>query len=108
MNERDEIYRKKLLDAVGKIEQYVNAVERDAFLENQEKQSAVILQLILVGEMSKRFSEEFKTQHPLPWRAIAGFRDRAVHHYLSLDIESVWETVVTDLPKLKTALARDR
>jgi uncharacterized protein with HEPN domain len=107
MSEHDQLYRKKLLEAIDKINQYVAGVERDEFLANPEKQSAVILQLILIGEVSKRFSESFKQTYPLPWREIAGFRDRAVHHYFSLDLESVWETIQTDLPELKSALATE-
>lgn len=105
MNERDAVYRTKILEAIRTITQYMNGVSRDEFLENREKQSAVILQLILIGEVSKRFSDSFKEEHQLPWRAIAGFRDRAVHHYFSLDVESVWETVQSDLPEVARVLA---
>jgi uncharacterized protein with HEPN domain len=69
-------------------------------------QSAVIMQLAVIGELSKRLSEEFRTRVSLPWKQIAGFRDRAVHDYFQLDLEFVWLTIRDDLPLLKSALER--
>jgi uncharacterized protein with HEPN domain len=69
-------------------------------------QSAVIMQLAVIGELSKRLSEEFRTRVSLPWKQIAGFRDRAVHDYFQLDLEFVCLTIQDDLPLLKSALER--
>jgi uncharacterized protein with HEPN domain len=45
-------------------------------------QSAVLLQLLLVGEAVKRLSEGFRAAHPeVPWRLIAGARDKMIHDY---------------------------
>lgn len=62
------------------------------------------MQLAVIGELSKRFSTVFKQRIPLPWKQIAGFRDRAVHDYYQLDLEFVWLTIQDDLPVLKNAL----
>ncbi|MCZ7664670.1 MAG: DUF86 domain-containing protein [Thermoleophilia bacterium] len=49
----------------------------------------------------KRLSEEFREQHPnLPWRLMAGMRDKLIHEYDEVDIEEVWRTVQNDLPEL--------
>ncbi len=104
----DTLYIEQILDAIGKIESFVADVTFDGFTQNQEKQSAIILQLAMIGELSKRISEDFKKHTPLPWKEIAGFRDRAIHDYFSLDIEQVWKTIEEDIPMLKGTLQKSR
>ncbi|MEK7134458.1 MAG: DUF86 domain-containing protein [Patescibacteria group bacterium] len=105
MEKNDTVYRAQILDAIAKVESFVGTVHLDAFTENQEKQSAVILQLIIIGELSKHLSDSFKSQYNMPWKQIAGLRDRAVHDYFSLDVEQLWKTVQEDIPVLKKALS---
>lgn len=100
----DALYVEQILDAIEKIRSFSSGVDFAAFEENQEKQSAVILQLAIIGELSKHLSNEFKQRITLPWKEIAGFRDRAVHDYLSLDVDEVWKTVEQDIPVLAQAL----
>ncbi len=102
----DTLYIEQIFDAIAKIESFATNTTFDDFVKNQEKQSAVILQLALIGELSKRISEDFKKNIPLPWREIAGFRDKAIHDYFSLDIEQVWKTIEEDIPALKNGLKK--
>ena len=74
------------------------------FKDDDKTQSAVILQLVVIGEMAKRISDETKNTIDLPWKEIAGFRDVAVHDYFSLDLEIVWQTVIDDIPVVKGSL----
>ena len=69
-------------------------------------QSAVILQLMLIGEVSKKISEETKAQIQLPWKQIIGFRDRAIHNYFNVNLNVVWDTVIMDIPVLKERLGK--
>lgn len=100
----DSLYVEQMLDAVHKIHEFTRGVDFAFFEKNVEKSSAVILQLVIIGELSKRLSEEFKNRVPLPWNEIAGFRNRAIHEYLSLDLDDVWKTVGNDIPTLEIAL----
>ncbi len=100
----DLLYIEQILDAAHKIRAFTEGVNSEAFEKNTEKSSAVILQLAIIGELSKRLSEEFKARVSLPWKEIAGFRNRAMHEYLSLDLDEVWKTVENDIPELETAL----
>jgi uncharacterized protein with HEPN domain len=65
----------------------VAGLNKDGFLANELVQSAVIVQLAVIGALSKRLSSEFKAKVALPWKQIAGFRDRAVHDYYQLDLD---------------------
>lgn len=102
----DSLYVEQMLDAVRKIREFTSGVDFATFEKNQEKSSAVILQLAVIGELSKRLSDEFKNSVSLPWQEIAGFRNRAIHEYLSLDLDEVWKTVQNDIPTLETALEK--
>ncbi len=106
MKKFDDVYRRQIVDATAKIERFVAGLDKGAFFASEVVQSAVIMQLAVIGELSKRLSDEFKERVSLPWRQIAGFRDRAVHDYYQLDLEYVWLTIQDDLPLLKSALER--
>jgi len=56
------------------------------------------MQLALIGELAKRVSDATRQQIDLPWKDIAGFRDRAIHDYYNIDLEVVWATILEDLP----------
>ena len=72
-------------------------------------QDAVIRRLSIVGEAARRVSEPSRLTYPtVPWQAVIGMRNRLVHEYDDIDPELVWETVVTSLPALISALKDDR
>lgn len=101
---RDALYLEQMLSAIAKIESFTVGITADAFETDQKTQSAVILQLLLIGELAKKVSEETRAAIALPWKEIAGFRDRAVHDYFDIDLDIVWNTVQTDIPELKKQL----
>lgn len=98
----DSVYLKHVLAACLKIEKFVQGVDRSGFLTDEELQSAVLYQIQIVGEASKRLSEELKTKYgDVAWKAIAGMRDKIVHDYMGVDLDYVWQTVSEDIPAFK-------
>lgn len=97
----DKVYLNQILEAVAKIEKFVIEPIKEKFLADQKTQSAVIMQLMLIGEIAKKISDKTKNPIDLPWKDIIGFRDNAIHNYFAVDLEVVWKTVVDDLPILK-------
>lgn len=93
-----------MLDAVSKIESFTKGLDASKFATDEKTQSAVIMQLMLIGELSKKISEKTKTIIDLPWKDIAGFRNKAIHDYFSIDIDIVWNTIIQDIPILKEKL----
>lgn len=79
-------------------------MNRATFGADEKTQSAVIMQLMLIGEISKKISPQTKTSIDLPWKDIAGFRDKAVHDYFEVDLDVVWNTIISDVPILKSKL----
>ena len=77
----------------------------EEFRNNREKQFAVIHALEIVGEAAKQVPPSVRMEFPdIPWRDIAGMRDRLIHGYFSVNLERLWNTVRDDLPHLEKIL----
>ena len=98
---RDLIGIQDMVTAGERIMRYLQGVSRSAFLSNDEKQSAVFGQLVILGEAANRISQSFQQAHSeIPWRRMIGLRNRIVHGYDEVDWEIVWNVAEHELPKL--------
>lgn len=96
-----------MLDAIGLIQQYVQGVTREGFGRNVQIQDAVIRRIEVLGEVAKRVSAETRDSHPeVPWKNIAGMRDRVIHGYDSIDLNVVWDTIQQDIPRIAEPLRK--
>jgi len=90
-----------MLRACRLILDFIGDMAQAEFLSDQKTQSAVLHQLLVLGEAAKRLSGEFRSSHQdIPWNKIAGMRDRLIHAYDEVDLDEVWRTVVSDIPGL--------
>ena len=100
----DRLYLGHIREAIEDLQQYAE-VGHDAFMTDGMRQDAIIRKLEVVGEAVKHLSEETKQRRPeIPWRRIAGMRDRLTHDYFGVDLSLVWVVVAQELPNLQRAV----
>ena len=102
----EKVYIEQMLDSVAKIEAFTHDMKKEDFMNDSKTQSAVIMQLTVIGELVKKISPKTKESSDIPWKEIAGFRDRAIHHYFGMDLNVIWDTVILDVPVLKAELQK--
>jgi uncharacterized protein with HEPN domain len=98
---RDDATLLDLERAARLAREFVRELDVAAFRSDLKTQSAVLHQLLVLGEAAKRLTPEFRAKHAqYPWPLIAGMRDKLIHHYDVVDLDVVWDTIDKDLPAL--------
>ena len=101
------LYLKDILDAIVKIEDYTKDLSFEEFSKNNLVVDAVVRNFEIVGEASKKVPEETKSQYPdIPWKEMAGMRDKVIHEYFGIDLDIVWKTIKARLSSLKESLLK--
>lgn len=100
----DRSYLEHVLDAIERVESYTRT-GKEAFIEDLMLQDAVVRNLEMIGEAVKNLSADTKAKQPeIPWREIAGMRDKMIHEYFGVDLSVVWDAVQNDLPRLRDSV----
>jgi uncharacterized protein with HEPN domain len=101
------LYIDDILEAVEKIEKYVMGLTFNQFAQNSMIIDAVIRNFEIIGEATKNIPEEVRKKYPdIPWKEMAGMRDKLAHEYFGVVLEVVWETMKKRLPDLKTLIQK--
>jgi uncharacterized protein with HEPN domain len=100
------VYLAHILECIEKIERFTRG-GKEEFLQEALIQDAVIRNLEVIGEASKRVENSYRTSHPqIPWRKMTALRDvLLIHDYEGVDFNKVWLVIANDLPPLKLAIA---
>ena len=101
MSERaDGDFLKDIREAVRRIRMYAEAMTYNRFLADIKTQDAVIRNLEIIGEATKSLSAELRGKYPdVSWKGMAGIRDRLIHHYFGVNLDIVWDIILTTVIK---------
>jgi uncharacterized protein with HEPN domain len=88
-----------IIECTHRILSYIEQMEYDNFLKDHKTQDAVIRNIEIIGEAVKLLSDNIKKSNPIiPWKEIAGTRDKLIHDYFGVNIDVVWSIAKDDLP----------
>lgn len=102
----DLAYIDHILDCIRKIKEFSSGLTLKDFKTNELVQDAIIRNIEIIGEASKKISKDTKqTYHKIPWKEIAGMRNKLIHDYLGVDVIVVWKTIHQDIPALEKLIS---
>ncbi len=105
MNRTLTLYLRDILEAIERIERYIEGRSFDEFSKNTLVVDAVVRNFEIIGEAAKHIPAEIKQQNPLiRWKDMAGMRDKLAHEYFGVDVDILWKTSINRLPALKPQL----
>jgi uncharacterized protein with HEPN domain len=98
-------YVEDMLDAMDKAEDLVQGVVYAQFEADYRINFAVVRALEIIGEAARRLPETVRQKYPdVPWRGMAGMRDRIIHGYDTVDLQVVWDVIKKDIPHVRPQL----
>lgn len=105
---RDEhLLLKDILTALERIDSYTKGMSFEAFVADDKTVNAVIYNFLVIGEAVKLLPQTVTGKYPeIPWRQIAGMRDKLTHTYFSIDYELVWKTITIVLPQFRRVIQK--
>ena len=95
-------YVEDIIDAMDDAMSFVEGVKREDLVKDRKTIYAVVRALEIIGEAVKRIPDLVRNRYPqIPWKDMAGMRDKLIHEYFGVDIKRVWKTVKEDILNLK-------
>jgi uncharacterized protein with HEPN domain len=95
-------YLTDIIDSINDIEIFVKELTFDDFIKDKKTINAVIRSLEVIGEATKKIPENFRSKHSsIPWKRMAGMRDKLIHEYFGVDFEILWKVIKDEIPPLK-------
>ena len=109
MKKDASVFLNHIIESIADIDFFIKNITKEEFLKNKEKQNAVIRSLEIIGEAVKNIPESTKKRYPsIPWKEIAGTRDKVIHHYFMINLDVVWDIIRKDIPELKKEILKVR
>lgn len=101
------IYLKDIIENMEYAEKFIEGITIKDFVKDEKTYYAVIRCIEVMGEAVKHIPDSLRKQYPrIPWRDIAGMRDKAIHFYFGMNLERIWLVVKEDIPTLKPLIKK--
>lgn len=100
-------YVSDILTSIEEVEEFTRGIDFQAFSKDKKTLNAVIRSLEIMGEAAKQVPEAIRARHPdIPWKRIAGMRDKLIHEYAGVDLEIIWGVAKEEIPPLKPRIKK--
>jgi uncharacterized protein with HEPN domain len=91
-------YIQDMLDAISDVYDFIGTMSFEEFLKDKKTVNAVLKSIEILGEASKRIPQNLRDKYPVvPWKRMAGVRDKLIHEYSGVDLEIVWKLIKHEL-----------
>lgn len=98
-------YLEDIFKAVESIEEFTRGMNYEEFLEDKKTIFAVVRAFEIIGEATKNVPDNIRDDYPnIPWKSMAGMRDKVIHGYFGVDNKVLWKTAKEDIPELKSKI----
>jgi uncharacterized protein with HEPN domain len=102
-----KLYLTDILAAMDSIEEFTKEMDLETFRADDKTASAVMRKLEIIGEAVKRIPDTIRQDYPgIPWKEMAGMRDRLIHFYFGVDYQLVWKTARERIPQIRPELQK--
>jgi len=107
MKRKISLYIKDVLENIEKAEMFVEGITLEEFKNDEKTNYAIVRCIEIIGEATKQIPMEMRQKYSgIPWRDMAGMRDKLIHFYFGLNAEKVWLVIKEDIPHIKPLLER--
>lgn len=97
-----EDYLQDIIDAINATQEFAIGLDYTTFEKDQKTIFAVTRAVEIVGEASKQIPQDLRDNYnTVPWKEVAGMRDKMIHHYFGINLKILWNTIQNDFPDLK-------
>lgn len=99
-------YLEDIFEAIESIDEFIRGMTYEEFSVDKKTKYAVVRSLEVIGEASKNIPDSVRAQYPdVPWKDMAGMRDKVIHYYFGVDYMVVWKTITDDVQFIKPIIS---
>jgi uncharacterized protein with HEPN domain len=96
------LYVKDIIQNMVDAEEFIQGLSYETFVSDKKTFNAVVRSLEVIGEAVKSMPDSVRRRYPdIPWKEMAGMRDKLIHFYFGVDREAVWLTVKERIPTIR-------
>lgn len=100
-------YIQDILEAMVNVIKFIENMSYDEFAQDTKTVYAVLRAIEVIGEATKNIPDDVRKRYPeIPWKDMAGMRDKVIHEYFGVKIERVWLTVKDDIPRIEPLIKK--